>query len=322
MSFEAALSGVLHGHAVTYSSGLAAFHAALVLLNPRKMSMHREFYFGCHGVVDTVARLSGLQKLSLDCAEEELGNGDLILLETPLSPSGTVFSISDYAEKAHRRGAYLLVSSTLGPPGLQDPFQWGADIVMHSGSKFIGGHNDVICGILAVRNERWLNQLRLGRSLLENVLGNFESWLCLRSLRTLPLRVREQSKTTARLVDWLSTALDDTRVATVALRTVVEGISHTSLQRDSFPWISQQMPNGFCPVFSLMMKNEMMARRLPSALRLFIHATSFGGVQSSIEWRRMSDELCDPRLLRVSIGLEDFVDLQEDLEKAFQSLVE
>lgn len=137
--FETILSSLLHGDVVSYSSGLSALHAALILLNARHISVG-EGYHGSHEVIDVVSQLSGLQKLNLDCPAEDLRKGDVILLETPVNPLGTAFSIDAYAQKVHSQGAYLIVGSTFGPPGLQDPFQWGADIILHSGSKYLGGH--------------------------------------------------------------------------------------------------------------------------------------------------------------------------------------
>jgi cystathionine beta-lyase/cystathionine gamma-synthase len=121
---------------VAYSSGLAAFHALLTFLNPKKVSIG-DGYHGCHGTLSLHERATGCKVLPLDCAIEELGEGDLIHLETPVNPTGRAFDIQYYADKAHARGAYLSVDSTFGPPPLQDPFLHGADVVMHSGTKYI-----------------------------------------------------------------------------------------------------------------------------------------------------------------------------------------
>ncbi|KAJ9268748.1 hypothetical protein DTO212C5_5166 [Paecilomyces variotii] len=156
--FETILSSLLHGHAISYSSGLAALHATLTLLNPHHISLG-DGYHGSHEVISVISRLSGLQKLPLDCPASSLEKGDVILLETPINPFGTAFNIEEYAKKAHSRGAYLIVDSTFGPPGLQDPFLWSADIVLHSGSKYFGGHSDLLCGVVATKNEEWTKTL-------------------------------------------------------------------------------------------------------------------------------------------------------------------
>ena len=273
-----------------------------------------------------------MQKLDLDCASEELQAGDVVLLETPLNPTGEAFEIAKYAEKAHARGAYLLVDATFGPPGLQDPFVHGADMVMHSGTKYLGGHSDMLCGVLAVKRRDWYRTLSKERTYLGSVLGSFEGWLGVRSLRTLELRVQRQSQNAERLVAWLAEMLGSEKATqgdnathksagtTEAVKSVVEKIAHASLQHRDRDWLSKQMPNGYGPVFAIWMKDEGLARALPSKLQLFHHATSLGGVESLIEWRTMSDATVDMRLLRVSVGVEDWEDLRDDLFTGFQAL--
>lgn len=266
-----------------------------------------------------------MQKLDLDCPADQLEAGDVVLLETPVNPQGTAFSIEAYAKKAHSRGAYLLVDSTFGPPGLQDPFQWGADIVLHSGSKYFGGHSDVLCGVLVTKREDWFKKLRDDRLFLGNVLGNMESWLGVRSLRTLELRVQRLSQNAGRLVSWLDKARHAENPAKdsdeAVVQSLVQNIEHASLQKDDMSWLLKQMPNGFGPVFAITLTKENFARKFPSKLSFFHHATSLGGVESLIEWRAMTDETVDRRLLRVSIGLENWEDLKNDFVQAFRALL-
>ncbi|KAH8626960.1 hypothetical protein IG631_18978 [Alternaria alternata] len=320
----------LANHVVSYTSGLSAFHALLVNLVPKVIAISGG-YHGCHGVIDLHKKMHGVKTVDLHADDATwdaagLGKGDLVHLETPLNPTGEAFSIAKYAERAHARGAYLSVDATFAPPGLQDPFRWGADVVMHSGTKYIGGHSDMLCGILAVKKgEEGLKRaktLRAERIFLGAVLGSLEGWLGVRSLRTLDLRVQRQSSSADKLVRWLQDSLDgkgEGKEAEVVKR-VVSKISHASLQTGDYDWLKQQMPNGFGPVFSIYMKTPQLARTLPSKLRLFHHATSLGGVESLIEWRRMSDAEVDERLLRVSVGVESWEDLKGDLLGAFESL--
>ncbi|KAJ5131171.1 Pyridoxal phosphate-dependent transferase major region subdomain 2 [Penicillium bovifimosum] len=320
--FEAILSSLLRGNAVSYSSGLAALHAALTLLNPRRVSVG-EGYHGSHEVIAVISRLSGLQKLALDCPAESLDAGDVILLETPVNPLGTAYSIEEYARKAHSRGAFLIVDSTFAPPGLQDPFLWGADIVMHSGSKYFGGHSDLLCGVLATKRADWTSQLFEDRFALGSVMGGMESWLGVRSLRTLEVRVQRASLNSTKLIAWLHGAMQVSSAAAgsdeLLVQSVVQKIYHASLQDE--PWLQKQMPNGFGPVFSIVLHSEDFAKVLPTKLGFFQHATSLGGVESLIEWRALSDSRVDRKLLRLSIGLEHWEDLKDDLLQAFKSLL-
>lgn len=263
-------------------------------------------------------KLTACEILPLDCAEEELGPGDVVHLETPVNPSGEAFCIERYARKAHAKGAFLLVDATFGPPGLQDPFVWGADVVMHAGTKYLGGHSDMLCGVLASRNEVLVQGLREERVFLGSVMGSLEGWLGVRSLRTLEVRVQRQSSNCQHLVRWLDGMLKGR--GGMMVREAVERVQHASLQTDDMEWLTDQMPNGYGPVFAITMKSESLARRLPSKLELFHHATSLGGVESLIEWRAMSDEKVDTRLLRISVGLEHWEDLRDDLMKGFKAL--
>jgi cystathionine beta-lyase/cystathionine gamma-synthase len=324
---------------LTYASGLSSFHAALVFLNPKRIAIG-EGYHGCHGVIEIHKKLTGLRRLDLDFPAEELEAGDVVHVETPLNPTGAARNLKAYAEKAHSRGAYLTVDATFGPPPLQDPFLWGADIVIHSGTKYVGGHSDMLCGILVVNparaKEGWFEKLKAERLHLGNVMGSMEGWLGVRSLRTLEVRVERQSHNAGKLVEWLNAALHPEKETSVndtttlssgnseIVREVVAKIEHASLQEDDIKdgWLLKQMPNGFGPVFSITMTDENLARRLPNKLALFHHATSLGGVESLIEWRTMTDSTVDTRLLRVSVGIEGWEDLRDDLLQGFKSLAE
>ena len=332
--FEAILSTILKGPALTYSSGLSAFHAALVFLNPKRIAI-RDGYHGCHGVINVHTKLTGLKKLDLYCDPEELEAGDIVHVETPLNPTGQAYNLKEFADKAHSRGAFLLVDATFAPPPLQDPFVWGADIVLHSGTKYIGGHSDMLCGILAVHPQRakegWFETLASERLFLGNVMGNMEGWLGIRSIRTLEVRVERQSFNAGKLVAWLDAALYPEKnheivvpaEMTRLVQQTIGKIEHASLQEEDISdgWLLNQMPNGFGPVFSITMTEQNFARRLPSKLDLFHHATSLGGVESLIEWRSMTDSKVDTKLLRVSIGIEGWEDLKNDLLKGLKELV-
>lgn len=190
---EALLSNLLRGHAITYSSGLASFHAMMVYLRPNVVAIGQNRvggYHGCHGVLALHTKMHGLKLADLhDEASWDqlgLGKGDVVHLETPLNPYGEVYSIQAFAEKAHKRGAYLTVDSTFGPPGLEDPLALGADIVMHSGTKYLGGHSDMLCGVLAVPKEResWFWSFYMSAVVLAASWGIWRAgWACVACVR-------------------------------------------------------------------------------------------------------------------------------------------
>ncbi|KPI41195.1 putative trans-sulfuration enzyme [Cyphellophora attinorum] len=324
---ETILETLLHAPCLTYSSGLSAFYALLVFLRPKRVAIG-DGYHGCHGVLDLYMRTSKCEKLPLDCKPEELDEGNLIALETPVNPTGKAFNIQHYADIARSRRAYLMVDSTFAPPPLQDPFRHGADFVMHSGTKYIGGHSDMLCGVLAVKNKASLAPMKKDRHFLGSVMGGLEGWLGVRSVRTLELRVMRQADTAERIVQALDYALSGHSVGTglsksdvEAIQAVVREVHHASLQEaDKKTWLRKQMPKGYGPVFSIVMKEDVFAKHLPSKLNLFHHATSLGGVESLIEWRTMSDATVSPDMLRVSIGIEDYQDLLDDLLQAFREV--
>ncbi|OCF34906.1 hypothetical protein I317_05155 [Kwoniella heveanensis CBS 569] len=308
---EAILSEVIGGRALTYSSGLAALFAAYTYFNPKRVS-NGAGYHGAFEVLNIHTRLSGLKQLPLDCPAEDLGPGDIIHIETPHNPTGEVVDITHYAEKAHSRGAFLLVDATFAPPPLQDPFALGADIVMHSGTKYFGGHSDLLAGVLAVRKHEWWTGLWTDRMNMGNVMGNLEGWLTVRSLRTLELRVTRQSQNAQQIVSWLAkqTANSD----------LITRLFHSSQQANTAPWLEKQMPRGHGAVFAIIFKSPEIAKTFPSLLHLFHHATSLGGVESLVEWRAMSDPTVDRSLVRFSIGIENPEDLIADLQQAFEKL--
>lgn len=324
---EAVLSALLGGPAVTYASGLAAFHALLVFLNPRRIALSGG-YHGCHGVVALVGKLTGLEAVDLEgdaaAVAAALRPGDIVHVETPLNPTGEARDLARYSALARERGCYLTVDATFGPPPLQDPFALGADFVMHSGTKYLGGHSDMLCGVLAVRPDRaeWAKGLLGERLFLGSVMGSLEGWLGVRSLRTLELRVQRQSTSATRLVGWLVDEL--AREGSAAAR-VVARVQHASLQAEASEegsWLRRQMPGGWGPVFSIVTREEDLAKRLPSKLHLFHHATSLGGVESLIEWRAITDKSIAKTVLRISVGVEAWEDLRQDLLQGFQALLD
>jgi cystathionine beta-lyase len=276
-------------------------NAYLVFLKPKRVAIGVGYY-GSREAVDLYQQLTACEVLGHENLDA-LQDGDVIHLETPVNPTSEARSIKYFAEEAHKRGAYLIVDSTFAPPGIQDPFAFGADIIMHSGTKYFGGHHDLLCGTLSIsydREEQWFKNLHDQRTILGSVLGSMEVWLGLRSLRTLELRIRRQSENATRLVWWIVECLQSEEDNVVKM--TVSAVRHASLQDEDMHWLREQMPNGFGPVFALEMKTEEMSRRLTGLLSLFQHATSLGGVESQIEWRRLVDPSSKPALLRVSLS--------------------
>ena len=329
---EALLSALLSGRALAYASGLAAFHALLVRVRPRVLAIGAG-YHGCRGVARVMERLYGLRTVGLDGDGWEaawdaagLGAGDLGARGDAAEPDGRVRRPGRARGAARRaRGALVSVDATFAPPPLLEPWALGADVVMHSATKFLGGHSDLLCGVLATRDEALWAGLWRERALLGGAVGGLEARLGARSLRTLEVRVRAQSAGAERIVDWIRGCLEGgDEVGAAGVRAAVARVHHASVQarRDGHGWVRAQMPAGYSPVFALTMRDADAARCLPSKLALFHHATSLGGVESLVEWRRMTDEGVDPRIVRVSVGIEGWEDLRRDLAEGFRRVAE
>ncbi|KAI0654776.1 cystathionine gamma-synthase [Cubamyces menziesii] len=318
---ERVLSKINEGYAVTYASGLAASYAALVYFQPKRVAVTAG-YPGFPTTVETYKR-SRNAELPVIGIDDEFQAGDLCWLETPLNPTGEARDIKYYADKVHAAGGWLVVDSTFAPPPIQYPFKWGADIVMHSGTKYFGGHSDLLCGVLVAPTlEKW-KELAYMRTFLGSMMGSLESWLLLRSLRTLHLRVPRQSDNAYGLVQWLDQATKGTVYDGIPSG-IVSKVYHSSLQgvdaRGFDP--RTQLEGGWNATFGILMGHEMYATLLPHSLEYFIPATSLGGVESLIEHRVLLDPKVDPRLIRISVGVEDLEDLKDDLRRAFQEIAQ
>lgn len=316
---EKVLSKVNGGFAITYASGLAAAYAALVHLKPKRVAITGG-YHGVHMTLDVYQKSSN-DKIEIIDLDDEYKEGDLCWLETPLNPTGEARDIKYYADKIHAVGGRLIIDATFAPPPLQLPFKWGADVILHSGTKYFGGHSDLLCGVLVVKTLDEWNTLFHLRTFLGNMMGSLESWLLLRSLRTLHLRVPRQSENATELARWLSRAAGGKAFDGIPAG-VIETVWHSSLQgKDSRGWEpSAQMEGGWNPTFAILLKTQEQATLLPQATEYFIPATSLGGVESLIEHRILSDSGANPRLIRLSIGVEDIEDLKKDLRQAFKAV--
>ncbi|BGO96791.1 putative trans-sulfuration enzyme [Rhodotorula toruloides] len=310
---EHVLAAVIGHPTVVYPSGIAAFFAILLHVRPDVIAI-TDGYHGSHVGIDLYRRTRGEDRVTVIKLDDEYPSGKKLLcwVETPLNPFGESRSIAKYAEKTHAVGGVVGVDSTFAPPPLSDPFKWGADIVMHSGTKYFAGHSDALIGTVSVRDKADWVKLWEDRMATGSVAGSLDSWLLLRSLRTLPLRIKRQARTATALASWL---------ATLQGGGVIEKVWHASLQEDAAELLGpgKQMEDGPA-CFSVLLKERKQADKFPEELKYFVHATSLGGVESLIEQRIISDAKCDPRLLRLSIGVEEFEDLKSDLSQVIEKV--
>jgi cystathionine gamma-synthase len=241
------------------------------------------------------------------------GETKLVWIETPANPLWTITDVAAVAAVARAAGATLAVDSTVATPILTRPLALGADIVMHSATKYLNGHSDVIAGALATARDDGLwariGTVRTGHGA---VLGPFEAWLLLRGLRTLDLRVRAQAQAAMQLATRL------------AQHGEVDGVLYPGLAHDPGHAVAaRQMAGGFGGMLSIRVKGgEQAAIAAAARVAVWKRATSLGGVESLIEHRASIEgptSPCPADLLRLSVGLEDPDDLYADLDRALRA---
>ncbi|RXW14397.1 hypothetical protein EST38_g11458 [Candolleomyces aberdarensis] len=322
---EHILSKINQGCAITYSSGLSAAYAALVFFKPKRVAI-RGGYHGCHATIE-VYKKSRDKELKVIDLDDEYQPGDLCCLYEPDdADDDDDRDIQYYADKVHKVGGKLLVDSTFAPPPLQYPFKFGADIVHHSATKYFGGHSDLLAGILVVQDPKDWDALLADRIYLGSKMGSLESWLLLRSLKTFHLRIPRQSESGTELAQWLHKIAETPagqeydQVPGGSITKVWHSALQKADERGFLP--SKQLEGGYNATFSFLLLNGEQAARFPHLLKYFVPATSLGGVESLVERRLNSDPGADPRLIRLSIGVEEVEDLKNDLRQALQKLAE
>lgn len=306
--------------ALLFGSGMAAATAVLLALEkPTHIIASKVMYWGFRSYLRDIGRyghsVTFVETSDLDAVRSAVRPGEtgLFWIETPSNPLWTITDIAAIADIAHDAGAMLCVDSTVATPIFTRPLSLGADIVVHSATKYLNGHSDVSAGALAcARRSRHWAQIQRMRGQHGSVLGPFDAWLLMRGMRTLDLRVRAQAKTAAFLAHKL--------------------LGHPAVERVLYPGLPdhkghavalRQMNGGFGGMLSICIRNgERAAIAAAAQVRLWKRATSLGGVESLIEHRSSIEgegSPCPCDLLRLSAGLEDPDDLYSDLSLALEA---
>jgi cystathionine gamma-synthase len=319
---ETVLAALEEGHAAAlFGSGMAAATAiVLALPAPAHIVASQVMYWAFrHWLAGEAPRLGhrvdfvDSSDLAAMAAAIKPGTTKLVYIETPGNPLWTITDIAAVAAIAHAAGALLAVDSTVATPVLTRPLRLGADLVMHSASKYLNGHSDVIAGavVAAQPGEAW-ERVKTVRTQLGAIIGPFEAWLLLRGLRTLDVRVKTQAATALTIATRLA---GDARVSHVLYPGLAQHPGHAVAAR--------QMGGGYGGMLSIRVKGgERAAIATAAQVRLWKRATSLGGVESLIEHRASVEgpgSPCPPDLLRLSVGLEDPDDLMNDLAQALEA---
>jgi cystathionine gamma-synthase len=296
-ALEEALGELEGGRCLTFASGLAAVDTVLDLVaNDEVVVAPRHAYQGTLVQLADLesrgrlrARLVPVEDTAAVAAACE--DAALVFLESPTNPALEVADIPAIAAAAHAAGARLVVDNTFATPLLQRPLELGADLVLHSATKYLAGHSDVQMGALVTRDDQLLDVLKGRRDMIGAIPGPFEAWLALRGLRTLALRVERAQANAAELADRLR--------------------GHPAVEEVRYP--------GFGGIVAPVFRDPVVADRLQHRVRLWVYATSLGGVESTLERRRRwrTETVTIPEgLVRMSVGIEDVDDLWDDLAQA------
>jgi len=316
------LEGGKHGFA--YASGMAAIDALMHLLEPgdHVLAMH-DLYGGTWRLFEKVRRpASGLEFSFVDLANVDAARAavtertKMIWVETPTNPMLQLVDITAMAELARECGAWLVVDNTFATPMLQRPLELGADIVVHSVTKYLNGHSDMVGGAVAVRDDELAEKIGFIQNSSGGVQGPFDSFLVMRGVKTLALRMKAHCENAARIAEWLSK------------HPKVEKVIYPGLDSHPQKALAERQMDGFGGMVSFDIGGDLdRARRFLENTRLFALAESLGGVESLVNHPAIMTHGSVPKdrrevlgitdtLIRLSVGIEDIDDLIADLDSA------
>jgi cystathionine gamma-lyase len=316
----AALEGGRHGFA--YGSGLAAVDAVMKLLSAGDHVVSGEnVYGGSHRQMTLIWARLGLSFTFVDGADPDAvaaavtPRTKLIYAETPTNPMMRLCDLAATATIARRAGALLVVDNTFATPCFQRPLEYGTDVVLHSTTKYLNGHSDMVGGMLVTPRDDLAERLAFIQNGSGAVPGPFDCWLALRGIKTFPLRMRQHDANGRRVAEWLSH------------HPRVRQVNYPGLPSHPQHDLACRQMSGFGGMLSVELGDPAFARRVVERTRVFALAESLGGVESLIghpasmthasvppELRRKMG-LTDS-LIRLSVGIEDVEDLIEDLDRA------
>src|SRR5688572_18511541 len=319
----AALEAAEHG--IAFASGMAAIEAIVKRLSSGDHVVYEEnVYGGTHRMfVQVLARL-GIQFTRVDSRDLNAveaamkPNTRLVHIETPTNPMMRVSDLRAIAKLAHDKGALVAVDNTFASPYNQQPLKLGCDIVVHSSTKYLNGHSDVIGGVVATNNEDVTSELRFLQKATGGVPGPWDSWLVLRGTKTLAVRMERHNSNGQKIAEWLEKRSD------------IDAVHYPGLASHPQHALAKSQMRGFTGMISLELGSLERATKVVQATRLFSLAESLGGVESLIGHPAIMTHASVPKeirdaqgvtegLIRLSVGIEDVDDLIEDLDHALRA---
>lgn len=308
--------------ALAFSSGMAAITALMELFNPGDhIICSNDLYGGSIRLFNSINRKNQLEFDFINTSKDDIENyitpaTKAIYVETPSNPMMNVTDISKVAAIAKKNNLLFIVDNTFLSPYFQNPIDLGADIVVHSGTKFLGGHNDTLAGFIIVNSEELSEKLRFIFKTVGSGLSPFDSWLILRGIKTLSIRMERQQENAIAIANWLQS------------NPKVRNVYYPGLTSHPEYDISKKQSRGFGSMLTFEVENSEIALRILSSVKLIRFAESLGGVETLITYpmtQTHADVPEDERkktgitenILRLSVGIEDVHDLISDLSQAF-----
>ncbi|GHV38903.1 cystathionine gamma-synthase [Clostridia bacterium] len=305
--------------ALAFSTGMAAVTALMELFSPGDhIISSNDLYGGSYRLFQNISKKNGLTFTFLDTSDTiDLKNAvtpatKAIFVETPTNPMMRVTDIAAVSEIAKKSGALLIVDNTFLTPYYQRPLDLGADVVLHSGTKYLCGHNDTLAGFLVVKTVELSEKLRFIYKTTGAGLAPFDSWLIIRGLKTLPLRLDRQNESARKIAEWLS------------VQPKVKKVYYVGLKNHPDYAVSKKQTTGFGGMISFEVDSAETVRHILGNIKLILFAESLGGVETLLTYpctqthadvpkeEREAGGITD-RLLRLSVGVENADDLIADL---------
>ena len=311
-----------HGtDAFALSSGMAAITLLMEIFKPGDhLIVDSDLYGGTIRLFDNVSSKNGIEFTRANCASDDIealikSNTKAIYVETPTNPMMNVTDIAAVAQLAHKHNLLLIVDNTFMSPYFQNPLELGADIVVHSGTKFLAGHNDTLAGFIITRNSEINEKLRFLIKTTGSGLAPFDSWLVLRGIKTLGIRMEKAQANADKIARWLKT------------QSAVTKVIYPGLEEHPGHETSKKQSRGFGSMVTFRLNSTEKALSVLEKVRLVKYAESLGGVETLITYPTtqthadVPEELrlkngITPETLRLSVGIEDVDDLIADLEQA------
>ena len=313
--------------ALAFSSGMAAITSLMELFRPGDhLIVDSDLYGGTVRLFDNISEKNGVEVTKIDCSPENVlkyikDNTKAIYIETPTNPMMNVIDITELSEIAKSRGIWLIVDNTFLSPYFQNPLDLGADIVVHSGTKYLGGHNDTLAGFLVTSDLDISEKLRFIIKTTGAGLAPFDSWLILRGIKTLGVRMEKAQENALEIVHWLK-AQEEVR------RVIYPGHeNHPGYE------VMRKQSRGFGAMITFEVTSKEFALSILKNVRLIQFAESLGGVETLITYPITQTHADVPKellernginenVLRLSVGIESGRDLIAEFERVFKEVRE